>query len=188
MKISTRRLLSYLIDMGILLLIMILLKSIWWQNPYEIELANKNEQYLSEMITKEEYKISYTTLLHQIDKQDIGFNITTTVILGIWFIIIPHLNKGQTIGQKIMKVKTVGDPLTLEQLVGRCVVINGLGYLLFMFIILYFTNDNIYQILINIFAFFQIIVVITHGFMVLYKKDYLGLADVITKTRIEEIK
>lgn len=188
MKISTRRLLSYIIDIGILLLIMVFLKSIWWQNPYEIELATKNEQYLSEVITKEEYKTSYRTLLHQIDKQDIGFNIITTVILVIWFIIIPYLNKGQTIGQKIMKVKTVGNPLTLEQLVGRCVVINGLGYLLFMFIILYLTSDMVYQILINIFAFFQIIVVITHGFMVLYKKDYLGLADTITKTRIEEIK
>jgi len=188
MKISTKRLLSYIIDMGILLLIVLALKSVWPVNSYEIELSNKNEQYLNEMITKEEYKTSYTTLLHQIDKQDIGFNILTTCILSIWFIIIPYLTKGQTVGQKIMKIKTVADPLTLEQLVGRCVVINGLGYLLFMFIILYLTNDNMYQILINIFAFFQIIVVITHGFMVLYKKDYLGFADTITKTRIEEIK
>lgn len=188
MKINTKRLLSYTLDMAILLLLVIVLKSIWATNPYEVELNKINEQYLNEVITKEEYHQSYTYLVHQIDKQDLAFNIVTTFILIIWFIIIPYLNKGQTLGQKVLKLKTVGDPLTFEQLVGRCVVINGLGYLLLMFIILYLTNDQVYQILINIFAFFQIIVVITHGFMVLYRKNYLGLADIITKTRIEEIK
>lgn len=188
MKVSMKRLLSYIIDMGILLLVVILLKSIWPINPYEKELTNINQQHLDQMITEEDYHQSCVYLMHQIDKQDVAFNAVTTLILIVWFIIIPHLNNGQTVGQMIMKLKTVGDPLTFEQLVGRCVVINGLGYLLLMFIILYLTSDNLYHILINFFAFFQIIVVTIHGFMVLYKKDYFGLADNLTKTRIEEIK
>lgn len=188
MKSSIKRLLAYMIDMGILLLIVLLLKWIWPMNPYEIELANKNDQYLHQTITETEYHDSYICLLHQIDKHDIGFNIITTIVLIIWFVIIPNLMHGQTVGQKIMNIQTVGKPLTIEKLVGRSVITNGLGYLLFMFIILYITSDQVYYYLINFFAFFQIIVVFIHGFMVLYKKDCLGLADVLTKTRIEEIK
>lgn len=188
MKISTKRLLSYMIDMGILLLLVIVLKCIWWENPYEIQLSHKTNQYFSQQITKQEYQDAYLELTHQSDKQDVGLNVVTTLLLIVWFIIIPNLNKGQTVGQKIMKLKTVGAPLTMEQLIGRCVIIGGLGYVLLMFVILYLVNDKMYLFLINFFAFFQIIVVITHGFMVLYKKDYLGLADNLTKTRIEEIK
>lgn len=188
MKSSTKRFISYIIDMGILLLVAILLKWIWPVNPYEIELSNYNEQYLNQTITQEQYHTAYISLMQKIDQQDIGFNILMTFILVLWFVIIPNLMNGQTVGQKIMKIKTVGQPLTIEQLVGRCVIVNGLGYLLLMFIILYLTNNHVYYYLINFFAFFQIIVVIIHGFMVLYKKDYLGLADVLTKTRIEEIK
>ena len=82
----------------------------------------------------------------------------------------------------------VKDDIELEDYVGRAVIINGLGYMFFMFIILYLTNDNIYFILINLLGFFQILVVIINCFMVLYNKNKCGIADSFTKTRIEEIK
>ena len=43
----------------------------------------------------------------------------------------------------------------------------------------YFTIENILGIM-------QIIVVIISGFMVLYKKDNLGLHDILTKTVVKE--
>ena len=55
-----------------------------------------------------------------------------------------------------------------------------------MFLILFLTTNKIYFILINLLGIFQISVVIINGFMVLYKKE--GIADKLTKTRIEEIK
>ena len=85
------------------------------------------------------------------------------------------------IGLKISK-----KDLTIKDLSGRATILYGLGYLLFMFLILFLTTNKIYFILINLLGIFQISVVIINGFMVLYKKE--GIADKLTKTRIEEIK
>ena len=188
MSIAFKRFFAYLIDVLIIFIIISLVKQILPINKYEIELNNLNELYLEQKIGLTEYFNDIPTITHNIDKSNIGINIINTILIIISFIIIPFINKGQTIGQKILKIKILKDDIKLEDYVGRAVIINGLGYMFFMFIILYLTNDNIYFILINLLGFFQILVVIINCFMVLYSKNKCGIADKFTNTRIEEIK
>ena len=188
MNIAFKRLLSYLIDMLIILIIVSLIKQFFPVNKYEIELNNLNENYFAQKIDINQYFTSIKTLTHNIDKNNIVINIVNTILLVVLFVIVPMISKGQTIGQKLLKLKIVKDDIKLEDYVGRAVIINGLGYMFFMLIILYLTNDDIYFILINLLGFLQILVVIINGFMVLYSKDKCGIADKFTSTRIEEIK
>ena len=113
-------------------------------------------------------------------------NIIGTLLIIVSFVIIPIINNNQTLGQKLLKISK-NKPLRIDDLVGRAVIVNGLGYMIFMFIILYLTSDNIYFILINILGFFQLLMIIINSFMVIYSKEKRGIADYFTNTRIEEI-
>ena len=115
-------------------------------------------------------------------------NIIGTLLIIVSFVIIPIINNNQTLGQKLLKIKiSKNKPLKIDDLVGRAVIVNGLGYMIFMFIILYLTSDNIYFVLINILGFFQILMIIINSFMVIYSKEKRGIADYFTDTRVEEI-
>ena len=186
MSIVSKRFLSYLLDMFIIFIILFLIKQLLPVNNYEVELNNLNELYVEKKIDSSIYLNQFKTITHNIDKQNFGINLFGAFLITINFIIIPYLTKGQTIGQKLFKIKIKKKNLSIEDLVGRAVIINGLGYLLFMFIILFIATNQIYFILINLLGFFQILVVIINAFMVLYCKE--GIADKFTNTRIEEIK
>ena len=186
MSIVSKRFLSYLLDMFIIFIILFLIKQLLPVNNYEIELNNLNELYVEKKIDSEIYLNQFISLTHNIDKQNFGINLLGFFLIIISFIIIPFITKGQTIGQKLFKLKIKAKNLDIKDLSGRAVIINGLGYLIFMFIILFIATNKIYFILINLLGFFQILVVIINAFMVLYYKE--GIADKITTTRIEEIK
>lgn len=187
MKLSTKRLFAYIIDMFIVLFLTLLVNLFIGPNKYEEELKVVNEQYALKEISFVDYKNEYMTLTHSIDKENITINIFTTILITISFVIVPYFNKGQTLGSKFLKIKIEKENLRLIDLFIRAIIVNGLGYMLIMFILLFLNND-IYFVLINFLAFCQILVVIINVFMILYKKEHISLADVLTNSRIEEIK
>ena len=186
MNIVVKRFLSYMIDMFIIFVIFYSVKQFLPDNKYEIELNNLNQLYIEKKIDNTIYFNQFEVITHNIDKTNFGINLFGAFLIIINFIIIPYLNKGQTIGQKLLGLKIKKRNLSIEDLAGRAVVLNGLGYLFLMFIILFIATNRIYFVLINLLGFFQILVVIINAFMVLYYKE--GIADKITNTRIEEIK
>ena len=186
MNIVGKRFLAYLLDMLIIFIILFFIKQLFPINEYEIELANLNELYVEKKIDSSIYFNQFKTIIHNIDKENFEINLFGMFLIIISFIIIPFLNKGQTIGQKILKIRIIKNNLTIRDLCGRAVIINGLGYLLFMSVILFIATNQIYFILINLLGIFQILVVIMNVFMLLYYKE--GIADKFTNTRIEEIK
>lgn len=188
MSIAVKRFLSYVIDM-IIVFIFVFFINIMLPNKVDNDINILNQQLLEKKVDMKEYFNNYKHLLHIHDKEDIILNISTTILLISFFVLVPYYFNGQTIGQKIFKIKIVNDDkLKLEDLVARASIVNGIGYMIFMFIILYITNDNLYFILINLLAFLQFLVVIISSFMVSYSYEHLSIADKFTKTRIEEIK
>ena len=188
MNIASKRFLAYILDMFMIFIILFLLKSLMPVNKYEIELSNLNESYLEQKIDVNEYINNLKIITLNIDKENIEINIAGTLLIIVSFVIVPIINNNQTLGQKLLKIKiSKNKPLRIDDLVGRAVIVNGLGYMIFMFIILYLTSDNIYFILINILGFFQILMIIINSFMVIYSKEKRGIADYFTNTRIEEI-
>ena len=186
MNIVVKRFLSYMIDMFIIFVIFYSVKQLLPVNSYEIELNNLNQLYIEKKIDNTIYFNQFEVITHNIDKTNFGINLFSAFLIIVNFIIIPFINNGQTIGQKLLRLKIKKQNLSIEDLAGRAVVLNGLGYLFLMFIILFIATNRIYFVLINLLGFFQILVVIINAFMVLYYKE--GIADKITNTRIEEIK
>lgn len=187
MSIAKKRFLSYIIDMLIVFLFVFII-NILLPNKYDREIDTLNQQFFEHKIKSDDYLNNYKHLLHEHDKEGLMFNISETVLLICFFVLVPSI-KSQTIGQKIFKLKIVSDKeVTLEDLIGRSVIVNGIGYMIFIMILCFIVNDNIYFILVNLLAFLQFLVVIISAFMVSYSYEHLSIADKFTKTRIEEIK
>ena len=114
MSIVSKRFLSYLLDMFIIFIILFLIKQLLPVNNYEVELNNLNELYIEKKIDGSIYLNQFKTITHNIDKQNFGINLFGAFLITINFIIIPNLTKGQTIGQKLFKIKIKKKNLSIE--------------------------------------------------------------------------
>ncbi len=180
-----KRFLALIIDIIILLIIFELI-NLFFINPYESELTTLKEKLINNKISYSAYLYNYININHNISKNNIYFNVIQIIIMSVYFILIPYINKGSTIGKLLFKIKVDKPNLKITDLLIRSFIINGIGYLLIMTILLPLSNSLLYFTIENILGIMQIIVVIISGFMVLYKKDNLGLHDILTKTVVKE--
>lgn len=178
-----KRFLALMLDIIILLIIFELI-SLCFTNPYSMDLTILNEKFINNEIGFSNYLYNYININYEAN--NIYFNIIQIIIMCLYFILIPYINKGSTIGKMIFKIKVYKPNLKITDLIIRSFIINGIGYLLIMTILMVLKNKLLYFTIENILGIMQIIVVIISSFMVLYKKDNLGLHDILTKTVVKE--
>lgn len=146
-----------------------------------------NKQYLNHEISFESYYQEYGVLVYQIDQHKKIDILSNFIIQVVYFILLPFLWGGKTIGLWVCKAKIVTVNHTnppIWALLVRSTIVYGTGYLVFHFLLLYLLCDLSYFIGITILGFLQILLVISSGFMILYRKDSLGLQDILSKTRV----
>ena len=187
---KTKRFLSYVIDLLIIFTLVYLLKNILITKEItnlNIELSNITQRFLKNEINFIEYFNNSAIVSMKLDKASVLVNAMNFVLISIFTIIVPYFFKYQTIGNKIMKTKIVPNEgkITIKKLILRGIILYGYIQLIISTILLYVVNASTYFALASILAFFQILLVITSGFMILYNKE--GLHDYISKTHIEKI-
>lgn len=151
------------------------------------DMNNTYDSYLKEEISFDEYFKTYSNLMHEYDKERVGFNILNTSLIIIFFIVVPYLNHGKTIGMMIFKIfiKSTDDrKLSIFKLTIRNSIINGLLYLILSIILVFIINGKLYFIFISILGILQILLAIYSGFMLIYRKDNCGLHDIASKTGV----
>ena len=109
-------------------------------------------------------------------------------ILG-YFIIIPVVNNGQTLGKKILKIKIekIDGNLTIRDMVIRNFITTSLLQLMISSTLVYIVNNDIYYNLSIFVSLLQILLVIITSFMIIYRKDEKGVQDLITGTQVIEV-
>ena len=93
------------------------------------------------------------------------------------------------LGKQIFKLeiqKQDEKELKFFDLIKRSILIHGIFYLFVMIILVYILPSKTYFWIENILGIMQISIVIISGFMVLYRKDKLGLHDIWAKTVVKE--
>ena len=105
MSIASKRFLAYILDMFLIFIILFLLKSVMPVNKYEIELSDLNESYLEQKVDVNEYMSKFKVITHNIDKENIEISIAGTLLIIVSFVIVPNISNGQTLGQKLLKIK-----------------------------------------------------------------------------------
>ena len=156
------------------------------------EVNNILEQYESGAITIEEYLDKTLELNYELQKSSLVVNSLNIVLYVGYFIVFGYLNKGQTIGKKICKIKVVNkknDKLSIWNMLVRSLFIYGIFTLIYSVIFVNIFNKEIFGYSYVIVSYLEIIFMIVVFFMVLYKKDGRGLHDIIANTNvIEEVK
>lgn len=195
MKASfAKRLGSFIIDSVILSIVFAIITMGFKLDTKSIteEVNNTLEQYETGEITIDEYLDKTLELNYELQKSSLVVNSLNIVLYAGYFIVFGYLNKGQTIGKKICKIKVVNnkdDKLSIWNMVIRSLFIYGIFTLLYSVIFVNILNKELFGYSYVIVSYLEIIFMAIAFFMVLYKKDGRGIHDIIANTNvIEEVK
>lgn len=183
------RLIAYFVD-SILVIIIASLITMGFQNEkldeYNEELQTIMNDYTSGEVTMEEYLESTTELTYNINKESIIINSISLLVTIIYFSVFQYLNKGQTIGKKLFKLKVVenGKDPSLKAIIIRTFIINGIIISLLDIVFVGFIAKNNYYYASSVINYLYYGIIIASSVMILYRKDKRGLHDLIAKTEV----
>ena len=193
MKINlNKRINCYFIDLviiaGISFLVSILIPK---SNTYigiQNEISSLSSNYLNNEIVFSEYFSSFSELSKDLDKANIVYLSINFIMMLLYFVVIPLLLEGRTLGMIIFKfkVKVKNYKNIVYCILARSIVAYGLLYYLFQLCLLYLVPSNIYLIMLTILSIIQILVVICSAFMIKYRDDKRSLADILSCSNIIE--
>lgn len=189
-----KRILAFLIDSFILSIVFTVITINFNDNSDNIgnKLMETLEQYQNNEITMEEYTDSVVDSNYQLQKSSVPTNALQVVLYVGYFIVFGYLNKGQTVGKKLCKIKVVnkdGNLPSVWNMIVRSLLIYGIFTLLYSIVFVNILDKYIFTYGYMLIDYTIAIFVMIAFFMILYRKDGRGLHDVIARTYvIEEVK
>ncbi|MGM9875812.1 MAG: RDD family protein [Bacilli bacterium] len=148
--------------------------------------------YQNEKITIDEYKDETYKLNYELQKENMTVNIVTITLYIGYFVVFATLNKGQTLGKKLLKIRVVNknnDKPSIWNMLVRSLFIYNIISILFSTVAVNFLNINTFTYIYTTLGYIEYFVIIISFFMVIYKKDGRGLHDMMAGTNvIEEVK
>ena len=190
-----KRMGAFVIDYFIVLVIASLI-TMGFNTNKNNDLNNQRNQlisdYQNEKITIDEYKDETYKLNYELQKENITVNIVTITLYIGYFVVFATLNKGQTLGKKLLKIRVVNknnDKPSIWNMLVRSLFIYNIISILFSTVAVNFLNINTFTYIYTALGYIEYFVIIISFFMVIYKKDGRGLHDMIDGTNIiEEVK
>jgi len=192
-----KRFFAYLIDFLLLSFVLYFINTIFHFHvditSYELQMETLTDQVLNGVIPFSTYTSSYSKILYQMDYAGLNSMIAEVILLLSYFVILPYFWKGKTVGKHIMHIRVQNQneekKLSIWALLIRSLIITGVFYSIIDILLLVFHIDTQYLIWIGIFGFIEFALVMACVFMVLCKKDKLGLHDILAHTVVtEEVK
>ena len=196
MKVSFfKRLGAFILDYFIIIFIASLITMGFGSNK-TTDLTNKMSQlandYQSGEITIDEYKEETYKINYELQKSNVTTNIVSVTLYIGYFIVFATLNKGQTLGKKLLKIKVVNknnEKPSIWNMLLRSLFIYNIISALFSIIFVNLLSVNTFTYIYTIIGYVEFFVIIVSFFMVTYKSDGRGLHDIIAGTNvIEEVK
>ena len=185
-----QRLVAFLLDMILVILISSIITSPFMDNDKIIKLEEETKQvltdYQNEEIEMEDYLIQYSSLYYKLAKASGLTSIVSIFISVSYFVVFQVFNKGQTIGKKLMKIRVVSDKdeLSYNQMIFRSFMANFILLDLIKFIFLLFTKASVFFYVSIVFEILQYLCVLISMLMILNKKNGLAIHDRIAHTMV----
>ena len=189
MKVNLKkRVFCYILDLLIISLICYVLSLIIPKSTEYVAAQNDisilSENYLNHEISFMEYFNNYSILAKKVDQNNLLYVSFCFVFNAIYFIVVPLLLKGRTVGMLLCKLSLKCKTNHLFQAVLiRSIVAYGVLYY-FLGLIILLIPGNLYFIMLTILAIIQILVVIVSAFMIKYRNDKRSLADIFSNSDI----
>lgn len=183
-----KRICAYLIDILIInAIIFLVTSSINTNNEYQEKLTKLTEKYTTQEVEYQEFISEYNELSYRTQKNNYIYYVVELIITAGYFIVFQTLNKGQTLGKKILKLRVVNKDegeINFKNICLRSIFLYSILPLLTTVCTIKFldmkTYTNIYGLVTSIETMFLLL---TFGFIV-YRKDKRGLHDIIANTKV----
>lgn len=188
-----KRISAYLIDYFIISLILTLITSSFSvDNSINKELNDVRNSYAKEEITTKEYNEKVYELNYKLQKSNLPVNAVSLVLMIGYYIIFGYLNKGQTLGKKLLKIKVVSKENSvpsIRAMILRTIFIFDFFTIIYNIIFVNFLDVNSFNIGYLILSYTVSLFIMVSFMMILYRKDGRGLHDMIAGTNVvEEVK
>lgn len=191
---NIKRTRAFLIDF-LILLIMYNIISIAFPNNdnvkrLKIEQNEILENYTARDIRFTKYLKNYSIVSKELDKERVVPNLVYVLFTCLYFIVLPYLWKGRTIGSYINGIQIErfdNGKLHIKQLIIRSVVVIGLGYLLLSNLLIFILPSKYYFIVKSILGIFQVVIAVFSAYMILFTKEKRGIQDLISNTEMTKI-
>lgn len=147
------------------------------------------ESYTSGDISTGDYVDSYMDIMYDINKTSVSSNLVYLVVCVGYFWIFQFMNKGASIGKKLMHIRVVsldGSDISFLQMFVRSSIINEILPMSMLLILVMFSGGVTFFVGYSLISFIQNIFVIICIFMILYRSDKLGLHDMMSKSMVIE--
>ncbi len=188
-----KRVTAYFIDAIILSIIVSIISFGFTSEKYEKALEETkqlSEKYLAQEITEQEYFEKSNELTYDMQKSNVKVSIVMIITTIAYFVVFQYLNKGQTLGKKLLKLKIKENEKepSLKAMIIRTIFVNNIFSTTVGVILLYALTKNNYTKVYNITTSVETIFILVSVMFILYRKDKRGLHDIIAKTEVIEEK
>lgn len=191
-KTTLRRLWAYIMDIIIITLISSLFVKIEFINPKYDEYQKIYQEYLdytSEIkdvnALKSDPKL--TEYSYDLAKAGIATSAITLVVAVLYFVGFQYLNRGQTLGKKVFKIKVVdGDNKRVKfwQLLVRALLIDSILTSLINVLAVAFLSRNVYFNVLQYTQLFDVTIICTSFILIMFRNDGKGLHDLLCGTNV----
>lgn len=191
-KTTFRRFCAYLMDTMVIVLISSLFVKIEFINPNYDEYQKVYEDYIeyTSNIENLENIVSDNTLTdfsYKLAKTGVATSIISLVVTTLYFVGFQYLNRGQTLGKKVFKIKVVdGDNKRVKfyQLLVRSLLINSILTSFVSILAVSFLSKVAYFRVSQFTQLFDVTVLCTSFILMMFREDGKGLHDLLIGTRV----
>ena len=186
-------LVALIIDVLLLSLIANLISGIFIDEKDTKKLSNEEIQLLNDysnnVIDSETLLENANSINYESSKLLIPYTIIY-LFLSILYFVMYQKQSEQTLGKKLLRIKveSEGDDLTMNQMVIRGLIINGILFNIIELSLLLFLPKALY---LNAYSSIELVkysLYIVIAFMVMFRKDRRGLHDIICHTKVVNVK
>ena len=184
------RLTAYIIDIFIISLITSIICTSLPTNNKELEkdLNTLQEEVLSNKITYEQFVDEYQDLFYKNKKDTMTQSVITLTITIAYFVVFQYMNKGQTIGKKLLHIKVVDNttekPLSIFKGLIRSLLIWNILSGTLGIVLIYILNEKNYITSYLIITSIESIFIFVTAMFTLYRKDNRGLHDIMINSKV----
>ena len=188
-----KRLGALIIDVLLLSLIANLISGIFIDEKDTKKLSNEEIQLLNDysnnVIDSETLFENANSINYESSKLLIPYTIIY-LFLSILYFVMYQKQSEQTLGKKLLRIKieSEDDDLTMNQMVIRGLIINGILFNIIELSLLLFLPKALY---LNAYSSIELVkysLYIVIAFMVMFRKDRRGLHDIICHTKVVNVK
>lgn len=183
-----KRLGAYIIDIFIINILLIAVTSnLKTTNNYQDEINTLTNKYIEKEISYMDFYNQYNKLNYKVQKDNYIYYTVDLIMMIGYFIVFQALNKGQTIGKKILKlqiIKNDNSEIKIKDIIIRSIFIYNILSLFLTGCFIKILNMKIYNNMYSVLVFIETIFIIITIFFILYRKDKRGLHDLMANTKV----